>query len=54
MAYFSRDKTKDKISEKDDSLPHPKQPLLIFQKGIILQRGEEIKIHFMPTVYKVL
>ena len=34
--------------------PTQKQPLLIFQKGIILQRSEEIKIHFMHTVYKVL
>lgn len=32
VAYFSRDKTKDKISEKDDSLPHPKTTSTDFSK----------------------
>lgn len=32
VAYFRRDMTKDKISEKDDSFPHPKITSTDFSK----------------------
>lgn len=47
-------KLKIKSLRKMIPLPHPKTTSTDFSKGIILQRGEEIKIHFMHTVYKVL
>lgn len=41
--FQERDKTKDKISGKDDSPSKKKKnnAVLIFQKGIIVERGEE-------------